>query len=417
MINAEKILIKTVNDVMILTLERSLKENRLEGWIDMKINPSTLQDIYDKNAWCSKTLVYSWIQGRALETISEYLKNEQYLNFSKKDLIQLGDNLFDNILPLILDDDYINNKTNIKFVFDINGEKYNSFPTPTISDMFIIRGMLCYATFKGDNYISDILSKKLKYIIDCSINGELINDQLDFKTEKMVNYFEDKVGIEGAMLAIGASQILYNYTRDYNDLLLGYISIINITSIFSKKIDTNYYIIDYVDIQNNPVKTNDDYINNPGHCIEIIGLSLKFLRINNEILNENKENLLKIKNILINMGMSHFYLGRNINNTINLKVGIISKRVHNDCCPWWSSFEALRMLVEIYHINNDRDVLKLFYNQIDCINSIYLKDLDLYIPIQNVNSQGYIIEKIPATPDIDMGYHTSIPVFDVFSIF
>jgi len=218
------------------------------------------------------------------------------------------------------------------------------------------------------------------------------------------------------MLAIGASQILYNYTNDYNDILLGYMSIINITSLFSKKIDTNNYIMDYIGFDNNPIITNDDYINNPGHCIEIIGLSLKFLRINNRILKENKEYLKNIKSILINMGLSHFEKGQNTNNTINLKVGLISGKVYNDCCPWWTSFEALRMFIEIYYINKDQSVLELFYNQIACIHSIYLNGLDFYVPIQNVNSKGQIIDKIPATPDIDMGYHTSIPSFDVLSI-
>ena len=39
---------------MNITIQRSLVENRLDGWVDMKINPSSLEDIYYKNIWCAK---------------------------------------------------------------------------------------------------------------------------------------------------------------------------------------------------------------------------------------------------------------------------------------------------------------------------------------------------------------------------
>ncbi|MGD1817784.1 MAG: hypothetical protein ACPKNR_12185 [Pleomorphochaeta sp.] len=413
----DNIIKKTINDVMNLSIQRSFIENRVDGWVDMKINPSSLEDIYYKNIWCAKEKIYSWIQGRALETISEYIKNIEYTKIDKTLLIQFGDSLYSNLISIVKDADYINNKKTIKFVFDINESKYNTFNYPTISDMFVLRGLLSYASIREfvDDY--EILRNKLRYIIEVSINGSLINDQISFDNGDTINYFEDRVGIEGSMLALGASQILYDNSKNINDLLFGYYSIRNIISLFSMELGDKCFIIDYIDLYNKPIANDTQLINNPGHCIEIIGLALQFIRINKEILVNNSINIDSCIDTLIKMGLSHFSVGRNLNNTINLKVNLIDNTIVNNCCPWWSSFEALRMFSEIYYLNKDIKILEKIEAQLACINEIYLKDLDTFVPIQNVDSTGQIIDKIPATPDIDMGYHTSIPSFDFLKIF
>ncbi len=413
----DNIIKKTINDVMNLSIQRSFVENRLDGWVDMKIDPSSLEDIYYKNIWCAKEKIYSWIQGRALETISEYIKNIEYTKIDKALLIEFGDSLYSNLISIVKDADYINNMKTIKFVFDINGSKYNTFDYPTISDMFVLRGLLSYASIREfvDDY--DILRNKLRNIIEVSINGSLINNQISFDNGDTINYFEDRVGIEGSMLALGASQILYDNSKNINDLLFGYYSIRNIISLFSMELGDKCFIIDYIDLYNKPIANDTQLINNPGHCIEIIGLALQFIRINKEILVNNSINLDSCIDILIKMGLSHFSVGRNLNNTINLKVNLIDNTIVNNCCPWWSSFEALRMFSEIYYLNKDVKILEKIEAQLACINEIYLKDLEIFVPIQNVDSTGQIIDKIPATPDIDMGYHTSIPSFDFLKIF
>ncbi len=412
-----KIIKKTINDVMNITIQRSLVENRLDGWVDMKINPSSLEDIYYKNIWCAKEKIYSWIQGRALETISEYIKNIEYTKIDKNSLIQFGDNLYSNLISIVKDEEYINHKKTIKFVFDINGLKYNIFNYPTISDMFVLRGLLSYASIRKfiDDY--EILRNKLRYIIEISINGSLINDQISFDNGDTIYYFEDRIGIEGSMLALGASQILYDNSKDINDLLFGYYSIRNIISLFSLELCDKCFILDYIDLDNKPIYNDTQLINNPGHCIEIIGLALQFIRLNKGVLVDNFVNFQSCVDPLIYIGLSHFSIGKNLNNTINLKVNLIDNNVINNNCPWWSSFETLRMFSEIYYLNNDPKILEKVEAQLSCINEIYLKNLETFIPIQNVDSNGKIIDKIPATPDIDMGYHTSIPSFDFLKIF
>ena len=119
-----------------------------------------------------KKKIYSWIQGRALETISEYIKNIEYTKIDKNSLIQFGDNLYSNLISIVKDEEYINHKKTIKFVFDINGLKYNIFNYPTISDMFVLRGLLSYASIRKfiDDY--EILRNKLRYIIEISIKWQ-----------------------------------------------------------------------------------------------------------------------------------------------------------------------------------------------------------------------------------------------------
>lgn len=415
----EKNLKSIINDVMGLTLQRTYIENRLNGWIDMKIDPSTLEDIYSRNIHYSKEKIYSWIQGRALETISEYLNNLNLTNLNEKSLIACGDILYKKLFDIINNPEFEANKKNIAFVFDSEDESsyYSNFDKPTISDMFVLRGLLSYATERGFSSDYALLTKKLRYIIEISLAGDLINDQFNFTTKKCSNYFTDRIGIEGVMLAIGASQILYNNTKIMDDLLLGLKSIQDITTIFSLKLDDNYYIVDYIDHDKKPWLINNDIVNNPGHCIEIIGLALKFLRLNSaSLLNVGDVDITELTTILINMGLSHYDLGKNSNLTIYLQVELISHQVKNSNSPWWSSFETLRMLSEIYYLNESDSIYKLIKAQVDSICDIYLKGVIKNIPLQNVNNKGEVINLIPATPDIDMGYHTSIPSFDVLKV-
>lgn len=404
---------------MYVTLVRSHDENRLDGWIDMKIDPSTLTDIYDRNVWYSRNKIYSWIQGRALETISEYIINIKLIEIEKKKLISYGDILYKKLYFLINNTEYLLNKLNIPFVFDSNLKdiSYNCFYNPTITDMFVLRGLLSYATLRGFEEDSYIISNKLRYIIKKALSGNLINDQLNFDSGKLKNYYLDRIGIEGVMLSIGASQILFNYTNDIDDLLLGYNSINDILSNFIVEENNKLYISDYLSRDKKPLYTDGDIINNPGHCIEIIGLALQFLRVNESVLSNNLTlDLVKIRQTLANIGLNHYNLGTNKNLTINLQVLIKTEEVVNNNCPWWSIFEALRMISEIYYLSKDKKYIEILKLQIDCIKNIYLKDLKKNIPLQNVNSSGIKVNSIPATPDIDMGYHTSIPSFDVLEI-
>jgi hypothetical protein len=417
--NIDKKLKNIIEDVMSVTLDRSLDENRLEGWIDMKIDPSTLSDIYDKNIWYSKNKIYSWIQGRALETITEYIKNIDLANLDKSKLISYGDILYKKLYSLIDNNDYLLNKLNIPFVFDANDTDipYSSFDNPTITDMFVLRGVLSYATLRGFEKDYDVLTNKLRYIIKIALDGNLINDQINFETGELKNYYTDRIGIEGVMLSIGASQILFDNTQDFEDLLLGYNSINDILSNFIVEENNKFYISDYLNKDKKPLYNNGDIVNNPGHCIEIIGLALQFLRLNERLLLDNVTfNIFKVRENLANIGLNHYNLGINKNHTINLQVLIKRREVVNNNCPWWSSFEALRMISEIYYLTKDIKYIDLLTLQFDCIENIYLKDLKRNIPLQNVNSEGEKVNSIPATPDIDMGYHTSIPSFDVLDI-
>ena len=131
--------------------------------------------------------------------------------------------------------------------------------------MFVLRGLLSYASIREFTDDYEVLRKKLRYIIEISINGNLINDQISFDNGATINYFEDRVGIEGSMLALGASQILYDNSKDINDLLFGYYSIRNIISLFSMELGEKCFILDYIDLYNNPIANNSLLIHNPGH--------------------------------------------------------------------------------------------------------------------------------------------------------
>lgn len=421
--NKKKLLefIRDISKTVITTALERNKDDKIR-WIDMKFNPVNGENIYNRNKWYSKRMIYSWIQGRALETICEYLKfmeeNEVDL-CSRDELLKVGDSIYKNLFPLVSDWSKGNKSVSIPFVFDCDlkqsGEDENVFPT--ISDMFVFRGLALYASVRQKKNDINFLVQNLRYISKIAVNGNLINDQIDYNTGKFAFTPKNSIGLEGNMLAIGASSILYRITDDKKDLEIGYNAIYDtITRHGFKNENGKLFVVDYVKDGNVIFNKDGNLENNPGHTLEICGMGLQFLRENSKFL-VSKKNFNEIKETLINLAVYHFTNGLTPVGTVYLGIDINKKKPIKPISPWWSSFESLRTLSEVYFSNRDTKILELILNLKSNLIKTYLTKSKTKVPIQTVDDNGNIIETIPATADLDPGYHTSIPLFDVYQLF
>ncbi len=420
--------------VMQTVLDRIGTDKTANGWIDMKINPENGEDRYQLNYWYRKEHIYSWIQGRGLETIVGYLNwidgLKGYNLLDVKKLYETGDQLYRNLQPLL--PDYMNDESHgssLPFVFvdkagyPALGNLKNDSGFPGISDLFVARGVVSYAYKRG--FQQDLRRSVgiLRYIVDSANAGELINDQIHYDGE--INSEADiiKIGLEGPMLAIGAASILFLASGEKQDLLRGIAAIKRIMAVHTISIEPHgRMVLDFVNEDGSPYLENGVLQNNPGHALEIVGMALEFLRgLPQDLCTSEELNLCKTwKKELKNIGRVHLHLGRSKIGTIISKVQVKNGKPVKSFSPWWSSFEAVRTCSEMLLVSDSIEEKKLFQTYIlgfmKCIDDVYIKPSKSGIPIQNVDLDGNIISIIPATPDIDPGYHTGIPLFDAYEI-
>jgi len=422
--NKEKLLesIQCITGTVIKTALKRNKENEIR-WIDMKFDPVTGKDIYDKNKWYSKNQVYSWIQGRSLETICEFLDfmaDEESELCDRKELIEVGDSIYDHLKPLVENWEDGKASRSIPFVFD-QGLKETSEEKalyPSISDMFVYKGLLLYAFTRKKEADIPSLVENLRYISRVAVEGNLINDQIDYKTGLKVIEPGKGIGLEGDMLAIGSSSILYKVTKDKKDLDLGFDALLDTLDKHSAvNSDGKIFVTDYIDLDGKPVKNKDgSFENNPGHTLEICGMGLQFLRENaSQLVCQERYDFVKEK--LIEIGCYHFKNGLTPVGTVYLGLDINSKKPIKAISPWWSSFESMRTLSEIYFFNRSVEVLDMLFKLKEDLTKVYLERSVTGIPIQTVDDLGKVVSIIPATADLDPGYHTALPLFDVYRLF
>ncbi len=420
--------------VMKTVIDRMSLDYTPDGWIDMKIDPENGADRYHLNHWYNKRNIYSWIQGRGLETIAGYIEwingLKGYNLLDVNTLHETGDRLYRKLLPLLPDfSKGGDNVSSIPFVFiDETGfppllDQENRADSPGISDLFVARGIVAYGNRRGFTGDLKRSMKSLRYIVDTANSGNLINDQITYEPENRGKGSSNKIGLEGPMLSIGAAFNLYQASRKKDDLLRGFAAIERILTIHTINIEPyGKMILDYVEEDGSPHLENGILQNNPGHALEIVGLALEFLRkLPRELCTEEELSLCSSwKRTLKELGFVHLRLGRSETGTIILKVQSRDGKPVKAVAPWWSSFEAVRTASEMLAAAEsieENELLRIYIVEfMNSIDKIYIKPSRSGIPVQNVDLAGNIVSLIPATPDIDPGYHTGIPLFDAYEI-
>ena len=394
-------------------------------WIDMKIDPIDGSE-RTLSSWYERDNIYGWIQGRGLETFAAYLKWMDRLSgydlLDTRGIIQMGDALYKELHGCYL------KLGHIPFVFrNIQGypEAVESKVAHdgSICDMFVARGLLSYASYRRFSDDISVLVDKLRDLIDLSNRGEIFNDQISFHTGLPGEMSSDIFEIEGPMLAIGAAEILYGVTGERGDLLRGLDALRRIDEIHTCDIPSRgMMIVDRVDRSGVPIRSEGRLLNNPGHTLEIIGMGLQFLRSIPSCKCESEDLIFMDhwRQRCRQLADNHLEIGVSGLGTIYLSVQVEDGLPVNPVSPWWSSFEAVRTCSELLALaESDEERVRRFAQVsgfMKAIRKVYLSQSGVGIPVQTVDEQGSVISMIPATPDIDPGYHTGIPLFDAYEL-
>ncbi len=371
--NLQQEILKVVNPV----IDTALTRFKDSTWFDMKFDPATGKDSYDKNEWYSKDKIYSWIQGRGLETIVRTIEFNSSLSgynlFDKETLEDNGRTLYEKLLPYFGDWTKENKRSfSVPFLLSPNFDQTER-ENPSLSDVAVLRGLLTWANY-SDSPEKPFLIENMRIL--CKSN--LVNDRIDFSTGKQSNHLT-----QGRMVVIGASMLLYETTNNPEDLMFA------------------------IDAIHNDMKFTDDQ----GNTMEVVGMGLELLRKYGNTIGDSQAIQEKLKTL----GLEVFEKAQTPSQTIAQSLDPKTGKLTGNTSPWWSSFETVRALAEIYALEKTDVVLQKLIKHFDAIKVNYLQT-STRIPIQTVDYNGNPVDSIPATPDIDPGFHTCLPLYETYLI-
>jgi hypothetical protein len=403
------------------------------GWLDMKFDPVNGEERDASMQFYRKDRIYGWIQGRALESFAAHLRWAEampgYLAFSMDTVRAAADRLYRTIMGTC----FLPGAATVSAAFAMDpsgvplGRDYGTEAT-TLTQLFILRGLLAYASYADRREDAERIAAALRKAVDASLRGECLDDQMKFESFGGEAYDEGRKGYEGQMISIGACELLIAHSRDRKDAERGLRCVSEVLASFLlRREDGQPYIVDALDRAGVPQRDAGRLTINPGHSIEFAGLALQFMRHASSMgldlsagSREKAEEIADMKAILQSVAFGCDCAGRAPHGGIVRSVDAETLEVLNGACPWWSSFEAARTFGEIYADSRDETIkercLAIIRSYLRCIKDVYIAPSKLGIPVQTVSEDGKILAIIPATPDIDAGYHTGIPLLDLYEI-
>ncbi|MFA6366215.1 MAG: hypothetical protein WCX13_03400 [Candidatus Hydrogenedentales bacterium] len=409
---------------MEMLVSRYRRNKAAPGWIDMKFDPVDGRERDGSRDFYRKDRVYGWIQGRGLESLTAHLRWLEtmpgFAVLDKEELAGIAESLYRKIMDVCLPPSGIK----AYFVMDPAGNSMGrdfGKDQTTLAQLFVLRGLMAYAGYKAYEADLERIVPLLRNAVDASIRGECLDDQIEFGKNGGENFSETRKGYEGQMISIGACELLFAHTGAEEDFARGVDAIGSALSGYIHKDSLpELLMIDAFGGDGLPIRDRGHLTTNPGHTIEFVGLALQFFRHaaggKGRLLAEWGETI----ETLCSLAIRYNEMGRAPHGGIVRSVDAQTGEILSGNCPWWSSFEAARTFAELYLVTRDEGKKRYCVEQIksylDCIERVYRKPSAIGIPVQTVSFSGEVVPIIPATPDIDAGYHTGMPLLDVYEI-
>jgi len=440
---------------MRMTVERYRRNIAAPGWIDMKFDPLDGKDRDTSLDFYRKDRVYGWIQGRGLESLTAHLRwiaaMPGYEVLDRQALEAAAESLHKKLMAVCLPESGIR----AFFVMDPSGADAGDSggkgygrgeghvgsgghvggesATTTLSHLFVLRGLLAYAEYRNFRDEGDRIAAELRKAVDTSLRGGCLDDQRGFGPRGGAVYLPDRKGYEGQMISIGACELLFAYSRAREDFERGVRAIRAILEGYvNENPVTGTLLIDALDADGQPMREDGRLKANPGHALEFVGLALQFFRLCREAAatgtadeawegqSEGEGLRVGMIEVLLRLASGCARVGRAPHGGIVKSVDAETGSVLDGNCPWWSSFEAVRTYAELYLAVDGEEEKRLcidkMWSFLRCAEDLYLEPSTTGIPVQTVSISGRAVPVIPATPDIDPGYHTGMPLLDVHEI-
>lgn len=433
-------------------------------WLDMKIDPVTGRRRKPPPEYYRRDRVYGWIQGRGLESMAAHLKYAKAMNgywlVDVDRLREAGDSLYATVKNHLAPE----KRVRAAFVMNTDGRplvtetEMPSGKWTTLTQLFVLRGLYAWAQSQCLDADLEWITPQLEQAVDAILAGWSLNDQIllnqaDSNTAGSAAIRASRKGYECFMIALGACILKEDWKRA-NTCIDAVLS-----SYYYRSPSQGPLLLDEplkganTESAGAPLRTS-----NPGHTIEFAGLALQCLRLSaptsDSMLKSQACNPDSRIAILRSLALNAFERYRAPHGGIVRQICADTGTILDAHCPWWSMFEAVRTLSELFVLpramagdpmalvpeteahaaplvagapaeeglesvfpaRQGPDILSDIASCLDSIEGAYLAPSKTGIPVQTLSFEGKVVPFIPATPDIDPGYHTGIPLIQAYEL-
>ncbi|MFI4910889.1 MAG: AGE family epimerase/isomerase [Sedimentisphaeraceae bacterium JB056] len=406
------------------------------GWVDTKISLITGEDFAADDFLRGRNTVYAWIQGRALEAMTLHADWFEQ-NSIELDLVARIKDVLHELLSKLEYSRSINcghlsffmNKDGRAFRLssDCQPEYFTDMACQNynLSDLFCSKGMYVAAKYLGFGKSERDAKDYCLDVIDAVWDGNFVSDQVSFRGEisscgRILN------SIGPYMLSLDTAELLLKDDPEYASDLAGKI----IDRILTYHVNLRgewgfghqFDCVENIDSSYAPLTANKTVESDPGHSIEFCGLTMRF--INNfkkfAMLPEDISRFDDYEDIIKSVFKKNFTNGYvEIPGGICKGYDLVSRNIIDSDMPWWNLPEAMRAALccastgSFKEVEEFRDIFNKCHNSF--VNN-YIRPEYNYISIQTIGADGMVKDTIPATPDIDPGYHTGICLIDCLKV-
>ncbi len=399
------------------------------GWIDTKLDAVTGIDHFDSPGVRGAGQVYSWIQGRGLEALTTHLAwLPRFSGYPLPDSDALGALAHSTAEKLWRAREL--NRGHLNFLIDENGPAGEAVdPRYTMSDLFCSRGLYAHAQACGDQDLRRESRVYLKGVIRGVMDGNFYNDQRSFDPSQYRARHDGRRSYAGQMLALGGVTLLMRHETDPEAPELGRRLVDHVLERHvnrERRWDSfdEDLIVEWMGSDGLPARDEEGRIVlDPGHALEFVGLAAQMILTFRSRYGETEVQtpwvdaaVLRLRKILeVNLVFGYSTAG-------GIPKGVDAearKPVYGDM-PWWSLPETLRAIALLEALEGGGGWSpwgeEWFDRCLDAFETNYRRPSACAVPLQTVDGEGRPVGVIPATPDLDPGYHTGLSLMDCHDV-
>ncbi len=406
--------LKKIIDNTIYTILTRGESHPDYGWIDLKIDAITGENQFSSNGVKNSSHIYSWIQGRGLEALSLHALWYKKFNGIATPLIEKITAVAQRVASL-LDQEKSEHKGHLYFLMDQFPQDNTHF---TMSDLFVSRGLFACSTLLDSNRENKEAVQYLLDTIEAVVEGSFYNDQISFDNHLLPSNDNVSYSYAPHMLALGGVNLLMKYEHSEKGPILAKNLINYIIKNHMSRMShlPDGILVESLDQKMNPFVDKENHIVlDPGHALECVGLISEVLisyRSEYDISTDEDEWISSIESLLPTIFKANFDIGFIKGIGFYKNIDAISLTPIKAYAPWWSIPEAMRALSLLQKIGGkeswSEETFSTFSQLLSIFVTRYVDPSQILIALQTIDPSGAPIPVIPATPDLDPGYHTGL---------
>lgn len=418
--------------VLRLMLDRYALD-RCDGLLDMKFDLLTGDDFPASDPICGPRAVFSWIQGRGLEALAGHAAWLCAKAIEVRDIHGRGDLAGTSVIQVRIHDvtSKLIDRTErlrraaggrLRFLMTLDGRAMsvndegalraiaNDADGPSnYSDLFYAKGLAAAAAMVGDAARGAEARTMFDRIVADIESNRFVSDQEQLDARNPVRHVGGQVPHGPRMIGIGAATVFFQITGERTYLDTGIRFIEHIIDYYSNAAGEMWEVNDSA---GRPLIANGVQRNDPGHATEFAGLSLKLLRVGEVTRADLRHRLVRVLKTNFALGFATSGIG------IVKAVDLATRTPMNTDMPWWSLPETMRAAMEALHASpEDRQLPDIARRCSNAFMRYYVRPDRWLCANQTLDATGAPAARIPATPDIDPGYHTGLSLIDCLDLF